>query len=616
MLISALCDYYDILSKSGKVLPDGYSNVKIHYLVGLTQEGEIAEIIDYCEEISLSASKGKTKKLSQPRTLVMPKRTEKSCVDSNIIEHRPLYLFGLNFEKEGLTEKDRTDKAKKSHEDFVRKQLAFLDGLDTPLINAYRRFVEAWTPEAETENPHLLALGKAYGASGFAFCLAGRPQLLLHDEPAVKNAWEAALQAEEGSDGVCSQCAITGESAPIAMIHDKIKGVPGGLATGNALICFKGEAMESYGKTQSLNSNISEKAMKKYTEALNYLLSDRSRRVILDDVVLLHWAISEDELYDKIVSAGVFDGFGDDDDKMGDKETNDLLVSILKSAQEAAVSGKLLDVSEQIDPNVTFYMVGLKPNSARLAVEFIYRSRFGALLQNIAQHQEDLKMSEDGKIIPLWRIKKELTIPNSKNDAINPSLLSSLLEAIFNGYRYPEGLLATVIRRIKSDSNDEKNSYIKLNPLRVSIIKAYLNRKSRLLGQKEEISLALDKENKTPAYLCGRLFAVLEKLQQDASGNNLNRTIKDAYFASACSTPAIVFPKLLRLAQHHISKAESGGYWNYMIGEITASLDGTFPQSLTLDDQGKFILGYYHQYFAKSEKKNDSTENDKKKEEE
>lgn len=605
MLISALCDYYDILSDSGKVLPEGYSGVKIHFLVGLSPEGQIAEIVDYCQQVPAPAPKGRAKTVSQPRLLLMPKRTEKSGIEANIVEHRPLYLFGLNTDKDALCPNDRTDKAKKSHEDFVKKQLAFLKGLDTPLINAYRHFVKSWTPETETENPHLLALGKAYSTSGFAFCLAGQPHILLQDEPDIKKAWEAFRGAEEKSDGVSSQCAITGEVSPIALIHDKIKGVPGGLATGNILVCFKGEAVESYGKAQSLNSNISETAMKKYTEALNYLLSDRRHRVMLDDVVLLHWAVSENELYGKIVNAGVFQ---DDDEKMDDAETDSLLEKIMESAREAVLSGQRLKVSEYIDDNVSFYMVGLKPNSARLAVEFIYRNRFGDMLRNIVRHQEDLRISENGKPIPLWRIKKELINPKSTRDTLDPALLSRLLEAIFNGYRYPEGLLATVIRRIKCDSNTENNSCMKLNPTRISIIKAYLNRRSRLSGQKEEITLALDKENKAPAYLCGRLFAVLERLQQDASGNTLNRTIKDVYFASACSTPAIRFPYLLKLAQHHIPKASSGGYWNYMTGEIMASLNGEFPRTLTLEEQGKFILGYYHQYFAKSEKKSNDTE--------
>lgn len=606
MLISALCDYYDILAAEGKVLPQGYSNVRLHYLVGLRADGSIAELVDYRSYTTVEKKKGKPQQVAAPRNVMMPKRTEKPGIDANIAEHRPLYLFGLNYEEAGFTPEDRTDKAKKSHEAFVEKNLRFLENLHSPIIDAYRNFVENWVPENERENPFLRQLGKAYATAGFAFCPAGRPDLLLHEDPVLKAAWESALQqtAETAPAGNLVQCAITGEWAPSVLIHDKIKGFPGGSSMGNALISFNSSAVESYGKSQSQNSNISEKAMRKYTEALNLLVTDPAHRTMLDDVVVVHWAMSDSDIYDKLVEKGVFQGFEDDDEGMNADETAALLKSILTEAKEAAISEKRLDVSAYIDPNVTFYMVGLKPNSARLAPVFICQNRFGALFQNIAQHQKDMQMSENARLIPLWRIKKELIKPFSKSDAVDPALLNQLMESVCNGYAYPIGLLATIVRRIKADSDTEENGYIKLNPLRVGIVKAYLNRKARVSGQEEEFSMALDTENQNPAYLCGRMFAVLEKLQQDAAGGNLNRTIKDAYFSSACSTPAVVFPKLLTLAQHHIPKAAYGGYWNYLLGEITQKLEGEFPKTLPLDEQGKFILGYYQQYWAKKEKSN------------
>ena len=108
--------------------------------------------------------------------------------------------------------------------------------------------------------------------------------------------------------------------------------------------------------------------------------------------------------------------------------------------------------------------------------------------------------------------------------------------------------------------------------------------------------MALDKENKNPAYLCGRLFAVLEKLQRDVSGNSLNTTIKDSYFASAASKPAIVFPKILKLAQNHLKKSKIAVYYNKLIGEIVDKLGSEFPDTLLLTEQGKFMIGYYQQY--------------------
>ena len=180
----------------------------------------------------------------------------------------------------------------------------------------------------------------------------------------------------------------------------------------------------------------------------------------------------------------------------------------------------------------------------------------------------------------------ELVSPKSSHDTVNPALLTKLFEAVIYGSRYPEALLETTVRRVKTDTDK------KVNEVRAGIIKACINRNYK----KEELKVALDRENYTPAYLCGRLFAVLERLQQDASGNSLNRTIKDAYFASASSRPAIVFPKLLKLAQNHLNKVKGPVFYNKLIGEITWQLEGEFPETLLLTDQGRFVIGYYQQY--------------------
>ena len=186
MLIHALCEYYDILAKAGKVLSDGYSNVKVHYLVSLTEEGQIDDIIKYQNEVLYG--KGKIKYV--PRDVIMPKRTEKPGIDANIIDHRPLYLFGLNLEGEKLTPQDKTSKAKKSHEAFIEKNLLFLEGLDSPIVNAFRNFLQTWDVNNEVNNEALLGLGKTYGSSGYIFCLSGYPELLLHEDEQIKIKWE------------------------------------------------------------------------------------------------------------------------------------------------------------------------------------------------------------------------------------------------------------------------------------------------------------------------------------------------------------------------------------------------------------------------------------------
>lgn len=584
MLIHALSSYYDILAKAGKVLPEGYSNVKVHYKICLTEDGRIDDIISCKDRFEQKAAKGKVKEVWIPKNMIMPQRTEKSGIDANVIEHRPLYLFGLNCEKERLSPDDRTGKAKKSHDVFVSSNLEFLEGLDSPVINAYRKFLQTWNPEEETQNRFLLGLGKEYDKSGYAFCLSGFSDQLLHEDVQIKSKWEEwyQKQSEEGNNLCISQCAVSGIQAPIARVHSKIKGVYGGLPTGTVLIGFNNSSENSYGNEQSYNSNISGQVMKKYTEALNYLLGTRNHKLLLDDMTIVFWAMNPEETCEDLMLA-MFCG---QSDQMDAEQTNQMLKSLLEDAREGKIVTDRLQSTDQIQTDVDFYMVGLKPNSSRLAVKFVYRKKYADILWNIARCQEELQISEEIRPVSLARMRAELLSPKRKNDTVNPALLSKIFEAIVYGSRYPEALLGTVIRRIKTDTD------MKVNEVRAGLIKACINRNHK----KEELKVALDKENHTPAYLCGRLFAVLEKLQQDASGNSLNRTIKDAYFASASSRPAIVFPKLLKLAQNHLNKSKYPGVYNKLIGEITWHLEGEFPETLLLTDQGRFIIGYYQQY--------------------
>lgn len=584
MLIHALCKYYDILAKAQKVLPEGYSNVKIHYKISLTKDGEIGEIISCQRREEQRTAKDRIKEIWIPKDMQMPKRTEKPGIDANIIEHRPLYIFGLNYENGILMPNDRTDKAVKSHAMFVKVNTDFLDGLDDPLINAYRRFMQIWDPEKETQNSRLLGIGKEYGKSNFAFCLSGYPDKLLHENIHIKEKWEERYQKllTMRKDEIIAQCAVSGEQKSIARIHKKIKGIYGGLATGSVLIGFNNESENSYGNEQSYNSNISEHTMEKYTEALNYLLEGQRHKILIDDVTVIFWAMDEKEQCEDFLMAMLCG----QSEQMNSEQTEKMLENLIKDSKTGKVTAERLWSLDMIQPEVDFYMVGLKPNSSRVAVKFIYRRKYADILWNIARFQEDIQISEKIKPISLFRIKNELVSPKSKNDVVNPAVLAKLFESVIYGAPYPEALLETVVRRVKVDA------YIKVSGVRAGLIKACINRNHK----KGELKVALDKDNHTPAYLCGRLFAVLEKLQQDASNNSLNRTIKDAYFASASSKPAIVFPKLLKLAQNHLNKVKSPVFYNKLIGEIIMPIEGEFPETLLLTDQGRFIVGYYQQY--------------------
>ena len=264
--------------------------------------------------------------------------------------------------------------------------------------------------------------------------------------------------------------------------------------------------------------------------------------------------------------------------------------------------GSVGDISS-LDEKIPFYVVGLIPSKGRITQKFFIKNSFGKILENVKQHQVDFAVNDNIKNVRVKWILNELVSPKAKEQQVSNPLVSALFYSILNGTKYPDSLLAAVVRRVKTDSDNDKNKFIKINDTRIGIIKACLNRRSRLSGKQEEIKMSLDTENRDPAYLCGRLFAALEMAQKNASDTELNSTIKDKFFASACSKPAAVFPRLLTLAQNHLSKKNHIGVQN-AISQIMELMGSEFPSTLSLVDQGKFIIGYYQQnkaFYTKKE---------------
>lgn len=598
MLIQALCEYYDILEEQGNITPRGYTKVPIDYLICLTPEGNIDEIIDWRKSVEYKDKKDKRKVRYVSREELLPERSQKPGIDLNIIEHRPLYIFGLNYEKGQFTTIDKTDKAKRSHEVFAEGNIDFIVGIDSPIVNAYRNFLINWNPEEEILNENLISLGGNYNKGYFCFCLSGNINELLHNDKAIEKRWESySLNKNAVNENEkLSQCAVTGNYEPIARTHyNKIKGIKGGQPAGTVLVSYKNDSEISYNKEQSYNSNISKTVMLKYTNSLNYLLGNELHKTFIDDMTVVHWAHSkENKDFDVLLNFLAFD------DKLYDED----LDTELRGICDHLIKGTKAEFETlNIDDNTTYYIVGLVPNNSRISIKFVFKDKFGSILRNVTQHQKDLLIEGNKKQIPVWKIKSELVSPKSKEDKISPALLSGIIKSIIFGTKYPEQLLSTIVRRVKTDSDEENDKFLKMNTTRIGIIKASINRKCRLNNKEEVIKMSLDPQNSTPAYLCGRLFALLEKVQQMSSNNSLNKTIKDSYFATACSIPSTVFPKLLVLSQNHMAKLEPQYEfcWNKKIAEVINMLGTEFPQSLTLTEQGIFIIGYYQQFYCKKD---------------
>ena len=588
MILSSLCEYYGYLSRGGKTLPKGYSDISITHTVSLSQDGNVVGVIP---KLTLE---GKKKIYPIAR---FPKRTEKTAIDANIVEHRPLYLFGLDANKEELFE---SDKAKKSHAAFVQKNVEFFEGLDHPLAKAFLEFVKNWDPSAETGNEHLLSIAKEYAQSRFAFTLEGRPDVMLQDLDEVKAKWGKISAAEQGEDEVIAQCPVLGEELPVARLHNKIKGVRDGQSSGCSLVCFNNDSENSYGKEQSYNSAVSEKAMNQYTEALNHLMKEPLHNAYVSGtgMTIVHFAMTDDEKpYVRNFNRCVL---------LSKQEELEPPENETDREIEAAVKNTLYGTATTFDvrckDNVEYCIFGLVPNASRLSVRFCYRNTFGVLRKNVERYHADFAIGEAGGAPPIWMACKSLLRPMSNED-IPSDYAQSFLDAILNGSPFPVKILSAAVRRVRTD--------FYVSDVRAGLIKACLVRKNN--KYKEVIKMGLNKDNHDAAYLCGRLFAVLEKIQKDSvPGVKLNRTVKDTYFTSASATPAAIFARMIPLSQKHLAKIENEGAVRYLDNLVTDIINdiAAFPKTLSLEEQAEFILGYYQQnkdlYTKKTEKQEEN----------
>jgi CRISPR-associated protein Csd1 len=559
MIIQELCRYYERLAGNPEIAisPPGFSREKIHAEIVLDQDGNLVQFNDLRIQ--------NNKKLV-PREMIVPQSCRRT--GSRPYE-KPFFLWdNTGFVLGRDTKNDEKTLLKHEHfKQFHQDLLQHYANISSAQV--LLKFLSSWQPE----NAETLPNWKDLAGGNVVFRLDGEREYL-HDKKEMKTIWQQYLDRQQSeSEGYCL---VSGQVAPIARIHDAIKGVAKAQTSGAAMISFNDDAYESYGKKQNYNAPIGQSAAFAYTTALNFLLaSDSKQKIQIGDATTVFWTERESPM------EGMF-GMMLDPKDLNAADNVDLHRNL-----EAVRDGKLL---ERIDPAVKFYILGLSPNAARLAVRFWYVCTVGQLEERIGQHFRDLELERsfdsDPEFPGIWRLLRETVNQKASDKSPQPLLAGAVMKAILEGTPYPQELQNAVINRIRADQN--------INYVRAAILKAILNRKHRIYNQGTEVSMALDTENKNPAYLLGRLFAVLEKVQQDALGQNINTTIKDRFWGSASATPKIVFPQLLRLAQHHIDKAEYGRIYDKQIEEIVADLSD-FPAHLSIDEQGLFAIGYYHQ---------------------
>ena len=354
------------------------------------------------------------------------------------------------------------------------------------------------------------------------------------------------------------------------------------------MVSFNAPAFCSYGKEQSLNAPVGKYAAFAYTSALNFLLADRDNVQRIGDTTVVCWAEVAYPVYRKYAAALLFGN------TPPQGLTNDTLRAAIKRLADGLPSEEL-----NLDPNRPFYILGLSPNAARLSVRFFYRDTLGKILRNVNAHYSRMEIvGNPFPITPLWAMLRETVNQHTTDKSPSPVMSGAVTRAIFSGTLYPASLLEATMLRIRAERD--------ITPGRAAILKAYYLKKPNKDVPKEVLTVSLNEGSTNVPYVLGRLFSVMEKIQLASADWNLNRTIKDSYFASAATMPQSVFAKLFPLSEYHAKKLrrDKPGLARTLEAEKTfliSKLSDPIPARFTNDETNCFYIGYYHQANKKKE---------------
>lgn len=573
MILQVLAEHYEVLVRQGKLDQPGWANAKISYALSINDRGELEQV----DITKILPSQDAKKALPIPRTMSLPAPVKRSSgIASNFLWDNSSYLLGV----------DNKGKPQRSIECFNACKILhhqLLDEVDSPAAKALLAFFDHWEPAQAQNRPALQEdWGDLTAGANLVFRYNGT---YVHEDPLIRQAWQNFYDAE--ADGPRMVCLVTGQEGPVEAVHPSIKGVAGAQSSGAALVSFNAPAFCSYGKEQNLNAPVSKQAAFAYTAALNYLIADREHTFRMGDTTVLFWAKNGQSSYQDLLFGALFG------------EVPSYTPGDIANMVRSLLQGKPVQYDKDLlDPNMDFYILGISPNAARLSVRFFLHNTFGGFLENVQAHRDRLEIirpaNDTFDSIPLWRLLGATVNQNSRDKSPSPLLAGEVLRAILTNTRYPASLLNGVTLRIRAEHQIDRT--------RAAILKAYYMKLAEINHHenpdipKEVLTVSLNSESTCVPYNLGRLFSVLETIQEKANPG-INTTIKDKYFNSASATPSRVFPTLVNLSQKHLRKLDKGSqvFYAKQLTELLGKLSETYPDRMNLPQQGSFQLGYYHQ---------------------
>lgn len=627
MILKALYDYYQAMAELGKVAPSGREWKAIPFIIVIDEDGTFRRVIDT-----------RDKENKQGREYLVAKAKgrsgSKSYAIAQILWDHSGYVLGIPTDDS----EEKQVMAPKQHKAF-KQELCKLRELfpENKGFKAIELFYEKYEEKKEGETSDLFAeevkdlsniipedvlqeIKKKVGANiSFLLSTESNPNKLISSHEDIQS-YQAGGSEEVGEDK--GRCLVTGEQGSIARLHGGIS-LFGAQANATLISFQKFSGYDSYGKEQGLNAPISQPASDAIISGLNMLLEkDKNTNYRIGETTFVFWNTLQDDELLKNYQEATFTGLPSDSDfdeeeeatstskKKVAKKNPEQETKVVIQALRSALGGKNANIDR--DHSDRFYILALAPNAKRVSVKLWMEGTVSEIIGNTLAHLDDMNIvslkglldEEIPPLRPIYRIMKAIYTATDSTKWPR-QVVQELLESIIKGLPYPPALQMACLERIHHDHT----SKYPVTELRAALLKAYLNRKHRKNPQIKQLTMALDKSNSNPAYLAGRLFALLERIQEKAIPG-VKANITDRYFRTASATPGIIFGRLLQLSAFHLSKIkkEHGGlgfYFDRQIQEVLELLPGgqaTFDKFFSPDQQSIFAVGYYHQKAYRDQK--------------
>ena len=607
MILQALYNYYEAMRKAHRIATPGLEVKPIRWVIVIREDGTFIRLKDL---------KDPSDKKSKGQDYLVPAGLKRSgkCPPAQPFWDNRKYILGYEESAEGVS--PCTDRLA----DFKRVMAEIAELYpDNSSFQAVCRFYDHYRG-AETPLPEEAHTERILASDWMTFQLQGDTELLATQD----DAHDYAAQAYNTEENL-GRCLITGEEKPLAAFHARI--VAPSSQAGATIASFNDPAYLSYGKKQGENAPISKYASFAHTTALNDLLRNEQTRYTLGDISYVFWNSNlDDSSINETFRTVIFEGVREDDTQepsdTDDEQPKRRGKSKKKAPNPTQATYKVLEQFKAIRGNRgqgqhwederQFYVLGLTAGG-RITIKYWQQGTVSEIFDRVYQHLVDMNIirwdgnvdEENPPLRSLYGIVKSVSSP-SKSSTFATNLVQSIVESVLNGPPYPMTLQQACINRITQERT--------VTELRAAILKGCINRKARIYNNITTLDMALDKQNDNIAYLAGRLFAVLEQIQQASLGKGVNATIRDRFYASASTRPNMVMGRLIALSNHHLSKLrkEKPGLavtFEKLLGEIFSLIPAevpTFPATFSLDEQSLFAVGYYHQKVNSYKKKEDT----------